>query len=183
MGSVHRSVDGSFFPLNITFPLYHTSHFVLVNKTSHPALHRTLIPINDAMENLGTTCPTSSFGSPGIIMSHVCVDFTFVPSGKLIVSGRTAGCRFLHGVPSMMKIKVAPVSAIACDAAMAITLRYCGFGAPNNCLAVAAIVALVAACPFLYDNSGVQFDVTIVMSSSSTTAVALMIWVGSEVLA
>ena len=76
MVSVHRSVDGSFFPLKITFPLYHTSHFVLVNKTLHPALHRTLMPINDAMESLGTTCPTCTFGSPGIVMSHVCVDFT-----------------------------------------------------------------------------------------------------------
>ena len=84
----------------------------------------------------------------------------------------------------MMKIEVAPVSDIVCDAAMAIALRYCGFGAPNNCLAVAAIVVLALACIFLTLNkSCVQFDVTIVFSSSSTTAVALMIWVGSEVLA
>ena len=104
------------------------------------------MPINNAMESLVTTCPTSTFGSPGIVMSHVCVDFTFVPSGKLIVSGSTAGRRFFHGVPSMMKIEVAPVSAIACDAEMAIALRYWGFGAPNNCLAVAAIVVLAVAC-------------------------------------
>ncbi len=76
-------------------------------------------------------------------MSHVCVEFTFVPSGRLIVSGRIAGWRFLHGVPSMMNIKVAPVSAIASDAPMAIALRYCGFGAPNISLAVAAIDFLV----------------------------------------
>ena len=68
--------------------------------------------INNAMESLGTTCPTSTFGSPGIVMLHVCVDFTFVSSGKLIVSGRTAGHRFLHSVPSMMKIKVAPISLL-----------------------------------------------------------------------
>jgi hypothetical protein len=49
----------------------------------------------------------------------------------------------------MMKIEVAPVSAIACDAAMAIPLRYFGFGAPNNCRAVAAIVVLALACTFL----------------------------------
>ena len=112
-------------------------------------------------------------------MSHVCVDFTFVPSGRLIVSGRTARRRFLHGVPSMMKIDVAPVSAIACNSAMAIALRYCGFGAPNNCLAVAAIDVLVAAFSGLYAKSRVQFDVTTVMSSSSVTSVAFMIWVGS----
>ncbi len=183
MGSDHRSVDGSFLPLNITFPLYQTSHFVLVNTNLHPVLHMTLMPINNAMDSLGTTCPTRTFGSPGVIMLHVCVDITFVPSGKLIVSGRTARRRFLHVVPPMMKIKVAPVSAIACNAAMAIALRYCGFGAPNNCLAVAAIDVLVAACPGLYDKFGVQFDVTTVMSSLSTTAVALIIWVGSKVLA
>ena len=184
MGRVHRSVDGSFFPRKITFPLYHTLHFFLVNNTLHPASHKTLIPINNAMDSLGTTCPTSTFGSPGIIMSHVCVDITFVPSGRLMVSGCTARRKFLHGVPSMMKIEVAPVSAIACNAAMAIALRYCGFGAPNNCLAVAAIVVLALTRPFLtFDESCVQFDVTIVMSSLSTSAVALIVWVGSEVLA
>ena len=67
---------------------------------------------------------------------------------------------------------------------MAIALRYCGFGAPNNCLAVAAIVVLALARPFFtFDESCVQFDVTIVMSSSSTSAVALIVWVGSEALA
>ena len=123
------------------------------------------MPINNVIDSLGTTCPASTFGSPGIVMSHVCVNFVFVPSGRLIVSGRTAGRRFLHGVPSMMKIEVAPVSAIACDAAMAIALRYCGFGAPNNCLAVAAIVVHVLACPFFTcDKSCTRFDVTIVLS-------------------
>ena len=85
------------------------------------------MPINNAMDSLGTTCPTSTVGSPGIVMLHVCVDITFVPSGRLIVSGRTAGRRFLHGVPSIIKIEVTPVSAISCDAAMVIArLRYCG---------------------------------------------------------
>ena len=65
IGSVHRSIDGSFFHRKIIVPLYHTSQFVLVNKTSHPALHRTLMPINNAMDSLGTTCPTSTAGSPG----------------------------------------------------------------------------------------------------------------------
>ncbi len=79
-------------------------------------------------------------------MSHECVDFTFVPSGRFIVSGSIAGWRLLQGVPSMMNIEVAPVSAIASDVAMAIALRYCGFGAPNSSFAVAAIVLLMVAC-------------------------------------
>ena len=136
------------------------------------------------MDSFGTTCPTSTCGRPGIFISHVCVDFTFVPSGRLMVSGCMAGRRFLNGVPSMMNIEVAPVSAMACDAAMAIALRYCGFGAPNNCCDVAAIVVPVVACPLsTFDKSCVQFNLTIVLSSSSTSTVALMIWVGSKVLA
>jgi hypothetical protein len=164
--------------------LYHTLHLFLVNSTLHPALHRTLIPINDAIVNLGTTCPTSTFGRPGIVMSHVCVDLTFVPSGRLMVSGRMAGRKFLHGVPSMMKIEVAPVSAIACDAAMAIALRYCGFGAPNNCFAAVAIVVPLVTCPMgMFDKSCIQFNVTIVLSSSFTFVVALIILVGYGLLA
>ncbi len=184
MGSVHRSVDGSFFPHKIMFPLYHTLHLFLVNNTLHPASHRTLIPINHAIVNLGTTCPTSTFGRPGIVMSHVCVDFTFVPSGRLMVSGRMAGHMFLHSVPSMMKIEVAPVSAIACEAAMAIALRYCGFGTPNNCCTVAAIVVRLVTCLLsTFDKPCVRFEVTIVLSSSFISDVALIIWVGYGVLA
>ena len=123
------------------------------------------MPINDAIDNFGTTCTTNTIGSPGIVMSHVCVDFTFVQSGRLIVSGRTAGRRFLHGVTSMMKIDVAPVSAIACDAAIVIAFRYCGFGAPNRSLAVAAIDLLLVACPLrTFGASCVQFEVMIVLS-------------------
>ena len=182
IGRVHRSVDGSFFPFKMTFPLYQTSQFVFVKTTSHPALHSTLIPIKDAIDNLGTTCPTNIIGSPGIVMSHVCVDFTFVPSGRFIVSGRIAGWRFLQGVPSMMNIEVAPVSAIASDVAMVNALRYCGFGAPNRSLAVAAIDLLMVACTLCtFGASCVRFEVMIVMSSSSLVVVTLMIWVGSEV--
>ncbi len=101
-----------------------------------------------------------------------------------MVSGRMAGRMFLHGVPSMMKIEVAPVSAIACDAAMAIVLRYCGCGAPNNCCAVAAIVVRLVTCPLsTFDKSCVRFEVTIVLSSSFISVVALIIWVGYRVLA
>jgi hypothetical protein len=84
----------------------------------------------------------------------------------------------------MMKIEVAPVSAIACNAAMAIALRYCGFGMPNNCCAVAAIVVpLVTWSLSTFDKSCFRFDVTIVLSSSFTFVVALIIWVGYGVLA
>ena len=95
-----------------------------------------------------------------------------------------AGRRFSHGVPSMMNIEVAPVSAIACDAAMAIALRYCGFGAPNSSCAVSAIDLLAVAFPLCtFGTSCVRFDVMIVLSSSSISDAAFIIWVGSKVLA
>jgi hypothetical protein len=46
-------------------------------------------------------------------MSHMCVDLTFVPSGKFIESGFVATLLLSTGVPSIMNIAVAPVSAIA----------------------------------------------------------------------
>lgn len=47
------------------------------------------------------------------MMSHVCVDITFLPSGRLIVIGSNVGRIFSMGGPSMTKIDVAPMSAIA----------------------------------------------------------------------
>ena len=80
IGSVHKSVAGSLNPRKITCLLYITSHFDLVNTTEHPALHSTQMPINDAIVNLGTMCPVKIVGRPGIVMSHMCVDFTLLPS-------------------------------------------------------------------------------------------------------
>ena len=102
-GNVHKSVDGSLFPHKMIFPSYITLQLVLVNTTLHPALHSTPIPIEDAMDSLGTTCPTKTVGSPGMVMSHVCVDLTLLPSDKFIVSGCIAGRRFWMGVPSITK--------------------------------------------------------------------------------
>jgi hypothetical protein len=53
---------------------------------------------------------------------------------------------FLTGVPSMMNMDVAPISAIACDVVIIITLRYWGVGALNKCLAVAANDGQEACC-------------------------------------
>jgi hypothetical protein len=113
IGSVHKSVAGSFNPRKITCSLYITSHFNLVNTTGHPASHSTRMPINDAIVNFGTMCPVKIVGRPGIVMSHMCVDFTLLPSGKVIVNGCNEGCKLLTGVPSMINMEVAPVSAIA----------------------------------------------------------------------
>ena len=72
------------------------------------------------------------------MMPHMCVDFTLLPSGKLIVNGCNKGHKLLTGVPSMINMEVAPVSAIAWFVLITIALRYCWLGEPHNCCAVAA---------------------------------------------
>jgi hypothetical protein len=125
----------------------------------HPALHNIRIPISDAIVIPGTMCPVNTVGRPGIFMSQMCVDVTLLPSGKLIVMGLLDFRRFLTGVPFMMKIEVAPVSAIACVVANVIAF------ARSNCLYFV-----------------LQLDVIIVTSSSSccgaNAANWLVDWVG-----
>ena len=113
IGSVHRSVVGSFMPVKIMFPLYLTTHFSLSNLTVQPAAVRTRIPNKDAMDNSGMICPTSVVGSPGIMMSHICVDVTRRPLANETFSGHVVFCLLWTGIPSMTKICVAPKSAIA----------------------------------------------------------------------
>ena len=113
----------------------------------------------------GTMCPVNTVGKPGIVMSQMCVDVTLLPSGKLIVIGLLALRRFLMGVPFIMKIDVAPVSAIAFDVAIVIAFTH------SNCLMKAA-----AASYFV-----VQSDVIIIASSLScgaNAAIWLVDWVG-----
>ena len=52
--------------------------------------------------------------NPGIFRSHICVDFTIVPSGKLILRGFVAGHTYFTGVFLMTNTDVAPVSATPC---------------------------------------------------------------------
>ena len=86
IGRVHRSVVGSFMPVNIILPLYLTTHFSMSNLTVHPASVSTRIPKREAIDNSGTMCPTSVIGRPGIIISHMCVDITLRPSANATLS-------------------------------------------------------------------------------------------------
>ena len=120
------------------------------------------------MAKCGTMCPVNVVGSPGISMSHMCVDLICLPSGRLIVSGFIAGHLFLMSALSMIKIDVAPVSAIASDVAIVIAFRYCVDGLPNILLAVAASdVGVRRGSARLV----VAFDMTTVMSSDATSLV------------
>jgi hypothetical protein len=139
-GSVYKFVDGSLYPIKITLLLKITSHFSLSNRILHPALHRGWIPISDVTFKDGMIYPVSIVGRPGILMSQTCVDNTFLPSGKLIVSGFSAIRLLSTSAPSMMKMEVAPVSVMAWVVAIVIALRYCGMGLTNNMRAAMAIV-------------------------------------------
>ena len=138
-GSVHKLVAGSLHPLKITLPLNITLHFWLSKMTVHPALQSGQIPMRDATLSEGTMCPVKMVDSPGIIMSHVCVDMICLPFGKFIVRGFLATSLLTMSRPSMMNMDVAPVLLIAWFVAMVNAFKYCGIGAPNICLVVAAI--------------------------------------------
>jgi hypothetical protein len=113
MGSVHRSLVGSFDPIMIVLPLKLTRHFSLSKITSHPALHRIRILRRDAIFISGTMCLIKVCGRPGMTISHVCVDVIRLPSGRLILIGLRATRMLFAGAPAMTKIDVAPVSAMA----------------------------------------------------------------------
>ena len=83
------------------------------NVTVHPTSVRTRIPKSEAMESSGMMWPVNVTGRPGMSTSHMCVDITFRPSARATLSGCLVGRLLVTGVPSMMKIYVAPESAIA----------------------------------------------------------------------
>ncbi len=132
----------------------------------HPALYNTLIPKSDAIAKFGTICPVNVVGSPGMLMLHICVDLTCLPSGRLIVNGFVAGRLFLTLTPSMMNIDVAPVSAMACNAAIVSAFRYYGIGGPNIFLADWAIDLVCLFISFVFVT---LLDMTTVRSSVVTS--------------
>jgi hypothetical protein len=78
----------------------------------------------------------------------MCVDDTLLPSGKLFIVEISVWCRFLMDVPFMIKTEGAPVSAIACDAAIAIAFAH------SNCLYfVVQFDAITVALSSSYDDS------------------------------
>ncbi len=105
----------------------------------HPALHSGLIPIKDAMVRCGRICPLKVNGKPGIVMSQTCVDMTFLLSGIFIIKAFVVKHLFTTLMPSMIKIDVAPVSAIAWWVAILIAFKYYRKGWAKIHLAMAVI--------------------------------------------
>ncbi len=86
------------------------------------------MPMSEGIVNDGTICPVSVVGSPGMFIPHTCVDWIFLPSGKLIVRGDTAMRLLSMAAPSMMNMDIAPVSAIAWSFAIVRALITFGLG-------------------------------------------------------
>jgi hypothetical protein len=166
-GNIHRSVAGSLCPRKIVSPLKMMSHLSSLNVTVQPALQSGRMPINDATARCRTMCPVKLVGRPGIFISHSCVECTLLPSGKRIVNGCKATLLFLTSTPSITKMDVAPVSAIAWDVAIVIALRCSAVAFPKIVRAVDATIDVrrrVRAVTGLWCK---QVEVKIVLSLSA----------------
>ena len=117
-------------------------------------------------------CPVKISGKPGIVMSQTCDDLTFLPSGKLIVRGLGAGLLLTTSTPSIIKIDVAPVSAMACVVAIEMAFRNSNVGLPKT-LRAAATSDVGAAIEGIGGGEGdctfVQLDIFTVALSSLVT--------------
>ncbi len=71
IGSVHKLLVESLYPVKISLPLNYMRHVLSSNTTTHPALHNTPIPNNDAIVMSGTMCPVNVMGRPGMVMSQM----------------------------------------------------------------------------------------------------------------
>ena len=122
------------------------------------------MPKRDATESSGMMWLVKKTGRPGISTLHICVDITLRPSARATFSGQSVGRLFLTGVLSMMKICVAPESAIA------------------TCIDDGIFLSAKAITSGGEMVSRVDtFDTTTVsMSSSGSTTVSIHIWVGYD---
>jgi hypothetical protein len=109
------------------------------------------MPIRDAIVILGRICPVYIVGRLGMMMSQMWVETTLLLLGKVMVIGWSARSRFLTGIPFMMKIEVAPVSAMACVVAIVIALAHF-----KHCNVVEQFDAMTVALLSSIDNSAAK---------------------------
>ncbi len=158
MGNVHKSVDGSFYPLKITLPSNLTSHLLLSKTTRHPALQSVRIPMSNATAKAGTMCPLRTVGKPGMAMLHMWVNCALHPSGRLIINGLDATCLLATSPPSMTKMDVAPMSMIACNVAIVMLFKaLCEVGL-NNALVAIAHARGICVCTWTLFEETIQRD-------------------------
>ncbi len=79
--------------------------------------------MSNARAKSGMMCPVKMIGRPRIAMLHMWVDQTFLPPGRFIVNGFEVMHLLTTLTPSMMKMDIVPISAIACKVAMVNTFK------------------------------------------------------------
>ena len=113
-GTIHSPVRVHFFPVSTILPRYLTVTPILVNMTSHPALHSTMTDTSEYLLRPGMTWPTLPLlGIRGMFISPMCVECTLFPSGSVTVSGRVVSCFSVMGASVTKKFPVAPESSTA----------------------------------------------------------------------
>ena len=113
-GTIHSPVRVHFFPFSTTLPRYFTVTPILVNMTSHPALHSTTTDTSEYLLKPGMTWPTlPHLGTRGMFISPVCVECILFPSGSDTVSGCIVSCFSVMGAFVTKKFPVAPESSTA----------------------------------------------------------------------
>ena len=86
IGSTHKLVVGSLRPDHTILFLKQTRHSCLSQTTLHTASVNAFIDISGVCTIPGNLCARlTSLGRQGTSISHVCVDFNWVPSGRLMV--------------------------------------------------------------------------------------------------
>ncbi len=150
-GRVHKSIVWSLYPCKIMVFLYTNSHLLSLKVTLHPALHMILMPIKNAIVTPGTICPVNIVGRPDMVMSQMWVGTTLLPPGKVMVIGWSTICKFLWGVPFIMKIEANPVPAMACIAAIVIA-----FAHSKHCNSVEQFDAITVALLSSIDSSAAK---------------------------
>jgi hypothetical protein len=76
--------------------------------------------------------PVKTMGNPEMVMLQTCEDIICHPLGMLIFNDFAAGHLLTTSLPSMMKMEVAPVSAIAWVDVIVIAFRNSCVGLPHN---------------------------------------------------
>jgi hypothetical protein len=119
--------------------------------------------MSNANAKSGTMCPVRSVIRLRMAMSHMCVDCTLCPSGRLIVNGLDATHLFTTSTPSMINMDVAPGSPIACNVMIVMAFKaLCEVGPKNARVAVAHACGLCVRTRTLPKEK--QFNVMTIVS-------------------
>ena len=114
MGTSHSPVRRHLCPLMMARPRYLTVQPILVNMTSHPALHNVTTDRRECDASPGIRCAfRAACGRAGIAMVQSCVVVTLDPSGMVTLMGDSVSRTFSTGAVMSKKLLVAPESNIA----------------------------------------------------------------------